>query len=98
MIASLELLERAVDQRAVRPRAAVRDIEVIAPGLGLEAGRAVGRDAVAEAAVGALEFAARAGFLRQLAVAPRAVDQNAHYAASPRAIAAALRIAAMLAR
>ncbi len=62
MIASVELLERAVDQRAVRPRAAVRDIEMIAPGLGLEAGRAVGGDAVAEAAVGALELAGRCRF------------------------------------
>ena len=30
---AVELLERAIDQRAVRPRAAVRDIEVIAAGL-----------------------------------------------------------------
>jgi hypothetical protein len=34
---SLELLDRAIDQRAVRPRAAMRDIKMIAAGLGLEA-------------------------------------------------------------
>src|SRR5947207_11102396 len=83
----VELLERAIDQRAVCPRTAVRDVEVIAPGLGLEAGRAVRRDAVAEAAVGAAELAAGASFLGKLAVPPRAVDDNAHYAASPRASA-----------
>src|SRR5262245_12316201 len=93
-----ELLDRTVDQSAVRPRAAVGDVEMIASGLGLESGRAVRRDAVAEAAVGAAKVAAAAGFLRQLAVAPGAVDQNAHYAASPRASVAALRMAAMLAR
>ena len=76
----------------------MRDVEMIAPGLGLETGRAVGGDAVAEAAVGAPELAAGAGFLRQLAVAPGAVDQDTHQAASPRASAAALRIAAILAR
>src|SRR5262245_21665543 len=93
-----EVLDRTVDQGAVRPRAAVGDVEVIASGLGLASGRAVRRDAVAHAAGGAAEVAAAAGFLRQLAVAPGAVDQNAHYAASPRASAAALRMAAMLAR
>ncbi len=75
----------------------MRDIEVIAPGLGLEAGRAVGGDAIAEAAIGAAKFAGLAGLLDQLLVAPLAVDQNAHYAASPRTSAAALRIAAILA-
>ena len=73
---AVELLQRAIDQRAVRPRAAVRDIEVIAAGLGLEAGRAVGGDAAAEDAVGALELAGLAGLLRQFAVAPLAVDQT----------------------
>ncbi len=74
------------------------DVEVIAAGLGLESGRAIHRDAVAKAAVRAAEVAARPGFLRQLAVAPGAVDEDAHYAASPRASAAALRMAAMFAR
>ena len=35
---AFELLDRAIDQRAVRPRTAVRDVEVIAAGFGLEAG------------------------------------------------------------
>jgi hypothetical protein len=34
---SIELLDRAIDQRAMRPRAAMRDIKMIAAGLGLEA-------------------------------------------------------------
>ena len=37
-----------------------------------------GGDGIAELAVGALELATRAGFLRQLAIRPPAVDQNAH--------------------
>src|SRR5215510_13888022 len=68
---AFEVLDRAIDQCAMCPWAAMRDVEVVAPGLGLEAGRTIRRDAVAEAAVGAPELAARAGFLRQLAVAPR---------------------------
>src|SRR5262249_11714149 len=95
---AFELLDRAIDQRAMCPWAAIRDVEVIAPRFGLEPGRPIRRDAVPEAAVRALELAAGAGFLRQLAVAPRTFDQNAHYAASPPASAAALRMAAMLAR
>ncbi len=75
---SLELLDRAIDQRAMRPRAAVRDIKMIAAGLGLEARRAVRGDAIAEHAVDALELAGLAGFLRQLAVGPFAVDKYAH--------------------
>jgi hypothetical protein len=51
---------------------------VIAAGLGLEAGGAVGGDAVAERAVDALELAGLAGLLRQLALGPHAVDQYAH--------------------
>jgi hypothetical protein len=50
-----ELLQRAKDQRAVRPGAAIGDVEVVAAGLGFEARRAVGRDAVAEKAVDARE-------------------------------------------
>jgi hypothetical protein len=76
----------------------VGNVEVIAPGLGLEAGRAIRRDAIAEAAVGAAELAAGAGFLGKLPVLPLTLDQNTHYAASPRASAAALRMAAMLVR
>src|SRR5262249_44727440 len=75
---AVQFLQRAVDQRAVRPRAAVRDVEVIAAGLRLVAGRTVGRDAVAELALGAAKVAFSAGFLRQLLVAPYAVDQHAH--------------------
>ena len=71
---------------------------MIAPGLGLKARRAVGGDPVAKDAVDALEIAGVAGFLRQVLVAPFAVDQNTHQAASPRTSAAAWRIAAMLVR
>src|SRR5262249_62336087 len=81
---AVELLERAVDQRAVRPRTAVGDVEVVASGLRLEAGGAVGGDAVAEAAVGALELAAGAGLLRQLPVPPRPRGPHAPPRASPR--------------
>src|SRR5262249_50099313 len=56
----------------------VRDIEMVARRLRLEAGRAVGGDTVAEAAVDALEVAALAGLLRQLLVAPDTVDQYTH--------------------
>src|SRR5215471_6682366 len=82
---AFELLDRSIDQRAVRPRTAVRDVEVIAPGFGLEAGRTVRRDAVAEAAVGAPELAAGAGLLWKLAVPPRTLNQNAHFKPPPRA-------------
>ena len=94
-----ELLQRQINLRAMRPRAGIGDIEVIAPGLGRKARRAVRRDAVAEDAVDALKIAGLAGFRRRVLVAvPFAVDQHAHYAASPRSSAAAWRIAAMLAR
>src|SRR5262249_31577047 len=73
------------DQRAVRPRTAVRDVEVIAPGFGIEAGRTIRRDAVAEPAVRAPELAAGAGLLWKLAVPPRTLDQNAHFKPPPRA-------------
>ena len=77
-----QLLQLAEDQRAVRPRAGERDIEVIAPGLRLEsafagrAGRAVGRHPVAELRVRTEEAAAGVNLL-----APRlpfAVDEPAH--------------------
>src|SRR5262249_35880508 len=75
---ALELLERAIDQGAMRPRARMRDVEVIAVRLGRKPRRAVRRDAVAKAAVDALELARLSGLLRQLLVAPDAVDQHAH--------------------
>ena len=95
---AVELFERTKDLRAVRPRAGVGDVEVIAAGLRRKAGGAVGGDAVAEHAIDTLEIAGLAGLLRQLLVTPLAVEKDAHHAASPRASAAALRIAAMLAR
>ena len=74
----IELLEHTEHHRAMRPRTVVRDIEVIAPGLGLEAGRTVGGDAVAKQAVDALERAALAELGRRIAVGPLAVQQIAH--------------------
>src|ERR1700723_2991806 len=93
-----ELLESEKNLCAVRPRAGIGDIEVIASGLGRKAGRTVGRDAVAEHAVHALEIAGLADLVDRIFVAPLAVDQHTHYAASPRTSAAAWRIAAMFAR
>jgi hypothetical protein len=75
---AIELLQRAIDQGAVCPRAAMRHIEVIAARLGLEARRAVGGNAAVKHAVGPLELPGLAGLLRQLTVGPLAVDQNAH--------------------
>src|ERR1700675_815016 len=51
---------------------------MIAAGLGMKAGGAVGRDAVAEPAVGAAKLTSLAGFLRKLAVCPDTIDQYAH--------------------
>ncbi len=76
----------------------MRDIEVVAPGLGLEAGRAVSGDAVAELTVGAQKLACLAGLGGKLLIGPFAVNHDTHQAASPRASAAALRIAAILTR
>ena len=59
----VELFQREENLRAVRPRAGIGDIEVIAPGLGRKAGRTVGGDAVAEHAVHALEIAGFADLL-----------------------------------
>ena len=95
---TIQFLKREIDLRAVRPRAGVGDIEVIAPGLGFEAGRAVSCDAVAKGAVHPLEIAGLAGFRGRVLVSPLAVDQHAHQAASPRARAAAWRIAAIFVR
>ena len=71
---------------------------MIAPGFGLEARRTIRGDPVAEDAVDPLEIAGGTGFLRQVLVAPFAIDQNTHQAASPRTSAAAWRIAAILVR
>jgi hypothetical protein len=60
------------------PRAAVRDIKVIAAGFGLESRRAVCGNAIAENAFGSLELACLASFLCQFAISPFAADQNAH--------------------
>ena len=56
------------------PWAAVGNVEVIAPRLCLETRRTVRRNALAEPAVGAAEFAGAAGFLRQFFIAPHAFD------------------------
>ena len=56
------------------PWAAVGNVEVVPPGLGLKTRRAVRRNALAEPAIGATEFAGAAGFLRQLFIAPHAFD------------------------
>ena len=71
---AFELLQCAVDQGAMSPWAAVGNVEVIAPCLCLETRRTVRRNALAEPAVGAAEFAGAAGFLRQLFIAPHAFD------------------------
>ena len=60
----LELLQLAQDQRAVRPRAGQRNVEMVAAGLGLEAAHApfgrlaVHRDPVAPLRLAADEFSA----------------------------------------
>ena len=60
-----QLLQPAEDQRAVRPGAGERDVEMVAAGLGLEAalagraGRAVGRHPVAEQRLGRARSARR---------------------------------------
>ena len=93
-----KFLQSQIDLRAMRPRAGIGHVEVIAPGFGFEAGRAVGGDPVAENTVDPLEITGAASFLRQILVAPFAVDQNTHQAASPRTSAAAWRIAAIFVR
>ena len=78
-----ELLQLAEDQRAVRPRAGERDVEVVAAGLRLEAARAafgrlaVGRDPVAPLRLRADELAARFPGVVP-AVRPFSVDQQSH--------------------
>ena len=80
---AFELLERAIDQRAVRPGAAVRHIEMIAAGFGFESRRTVGADAAAKSAIGALELSGLTGLFRQLAVRPLALDHHTHFATAP---------------
>ena len=73
----LQLLQLAEDQGAVRPWAGQRDIEVVAPRLGLEARRTVGGDPVPERALLPLERAA--GRFRVVPlVVPASVDQQTH--------------------
>jgi Na+(H+)/acetate symporter ActP len=80
----LKLFQFAEDQRAVRPGAGKRHVEVIAPGLRLEAafaggaGRTVGGDPVAELCGGPLETALR--FLGVVPdVVPDTLNQHAHH-------------------
>jgi len=78
-----EPFQLAEDQRAMRPGAGERDIEMIAPGLGLEAafarraGRAFGGHPVAELRLGAFEMAG-GGFRVIPDVVPDAVNEHAH--------------------
>src|SRR3981081_3056531 len=67
---AFELLERAEDQRPVRPGAAMGHIEMIAPGLRAEARRPVRRDAITKTAVGAPELSGLADLLGKLLAAP----------------------------
>lgn len=79
----VERLQRSQDQRAMRPWARQRHVEMIAPRFGREAAfaartrRAIGGDEIAEARDGALETAAGRGGVVPL-VGPLAVDQQAH--------------------
>jgi hypothetical protein len=52
-----ETLQPAADDRALRPGACPRDVEVVAADLRRKGGGAVGRDDIAEAALLALELA-----------------------------------------
>jgi hypothetical protein len=71
-----EALQRAHQDSAVRPRAGRRGDQLIAPRFGLEAGRAVARDPIAEHRIRPQELPAAAG--RRVVVEPGAVDQHAH--------------------
>ena len=79
----LQPLQAPEDQRAMRPGAGQRDIQVVTPGFGLEAafafrpGGAVGGDPVAELRLRALEATA-ALFGVVPGVLPLAVDQQSH--------------------
>src|SRR5690606_23532856 len=79
----VELLQLAEDERAVRPGTGQRDVEMVAPGLGLEAAFAarprcaVARHPVAELRCGSLEAPAmRFGVVPF--VVPDAVDEQTH--------------------
>src|SRR5207248_11067575 len=54
------------DDRAVRPGTGERDVEMVAPRLRTESGRAVSRDAIADRVLLADERAARTRFRRKL--------------------------------
>ena len=71
-----EALQLAHQHGAVRPGAGRRGDQLIAAGLGLEAGRAVAADPVAEHRIRPQELPAAAG--RRVVVEPSAVDQHAH--------------------
>src|SRR5690606_27085557 len=74
---SLQPLQLAEDERAVRPRAGEGDVEVIAAGLGRVAAGAVRRHPLAERTFRAHEAAT--GLLGVVPlVVPDAVDQQAH--------------------
>src|SRR6202049_3592521 len=81
------LFQPAEDERAMRPRAGERHIEVIAAARGFETafagrpGRAVGRDPVVEAGRLALEAAAGARVVA--ALLPDAVNEHSHFASFP---------------
>ncbi len=75
-----ESLQLAHQHGAVRPRAGRGGHQLIAPGLGLEAGRAVARHPIAEHRIRPQELPTAAG--RRVVVEPGAVDQHAH-AVSP---------------
>src|SRR5262249_25626609 len=80
---AFELLERPIDHGAMRPRAVMRDVEMIAARLGRKPGRAIGGDAVAKPAVDTLERAALGEFLRRIAFDPLTVAEIAHCANLP---------------
>ena len=74
---ALEALEDAEDQRPVRPRAGVGDEQVVAAGLGREAGACLIGDAIAELRLAAHEPTAVGRGVVPVVV-PDAVDQQAH--------------------
>ena len=71
-----QFLEFAEDERPVGPGAGVGQVQMVTPGLGLEAGRSVGRHPVADSRLGALKGALAAAWnaIRR----PLAVNQLAH--------------------
>jgi hypothetical protein len=71
-----EALQLAHQHGAVGPGAGRRGDQLVAPGLGLEAGRAVARDSIAKHRIRPQELPAGAG--RRVVVEPDAVYQHAH--------------------